>query len=48
MNRQILLGVIVCLALGIGALGYQVYRDNKQPDGVSISVGRDGVSIEQN
>jgi hypothetical protein len=46
MNRQMLVTVIVLLAAGIGVLGYQLYEEKKQPDGVEISIGKDGVSVE--
>ncbi|MBS1180136.1 MAG: hypothetical protein H6Q99_16 [Proteobacteria bacterium] len=46
MNRQILVTVIVLLAAGIGVLGYQLYEEKKQPDGVEISIGEHGVSVE--
>lgn len=46
MNRQMLVAVIVLLAAGIGVLGYQLYQEKKQPDGVEISIGEKGVSVE--
>jgi predicted negative regulator of RcsB-dependent stress response len=49
MNRGNLLflviGVLVVIA---GVLGYQLYQDRKQPQGVQILVGPNGVSIEKN
>lgn len=46
MNRQMLVAVIVLLAVGVGVLGYQLYEEKKQPDGVEISIGQNGVSVE--
>ena len=47
MNR----GNLVYLAIGalvviVSVLGYQLYQDRKQPEGVQIRVGPNGVSIE--
>ena len=47
MNRQILVAVVVLLAAGVGVLGYQLYEEKKQPDGVEISVGKNGLSIKE-
>lgn len=46
MNRQILVAAVVLLAVGVGVLGYQLYEERKQPDGVEISIGENGVSVE--
>lgn len=46
MNRQMLVAVIVLLAAGVGVLGYQLYKEKKQPDGVEISIGENGVSVK--
>ncbi len=35
------------LLVGVAALGYWVYETQRQPQGVEISVGRGGVSIQQ-
>jgi predicted negative regulator of RcsB-dependent stress response len=48
MNR----GNLVYLAIGAlvvvaSVLGYQLYQDRKQPEGVQILVGPNGVSIEK-
>jgi len=46
MNRQMLIAIIVLLAAGVGILGYQLYEEKKQPNGVEISIGKKGVSVE--
>ncbi len=46
MSRGILVTVVVLLAAGIGVLGYQLYQEKKQPDGVEISIGKNGLSVE--
>jgi hypothetical protein len=47
MNRNVLYLIIVVLVIGAGVLGYQLYQERKQPDGVQINLGKDGVSIEK-
>lgn len=47
MSRDVLIGLVAVLAIGIGVLGYSLYQEKKQPDGVEITVGRDGVSIQK-
>mgnify|MGYP000851702464 CR=1 FL=1 len=47
MSREMLMGVVMVLLVGIGALGWSLYEEKKQPDGVEISVGRNGVSIQE-
>ncbi|WP_370674981.1 hypothetical protein [Pleomorphomonas sp. PLEO] len=46
MNRQMLVAVVVLLAVGVGVLGYQLYEEKKKPNGVEISIGEKGVSVE--
>lgn len=46
MSRQMLVATVVLLAAGVGVLGYQLYEEKKQPDGVEISIGGNGVSVE--
>ena len=46
MNRQILVAVVVLLAVGVGVLGDQLYEEKKQPDGIEIKIGENGVSVE--
>lgn len=48
MNRQFLVVLVVALAVGVGVLGYRLYEKEKQPDGVEITIGKDGVSVEGN
>lgn len=47
MSREILMGIVLVLLVGIGALGWSLYEEKKKPDGVEISVGRNGVSIQE-
>jgi hypothetical protein len=49
MNRSnLFLLVIGALVVIASVLGYQLYQDRKQPQGVQILLGPNGVSIEKN
>lgn len=45
-NRNILFLIIGALIVGIGVLGYNLYQEKKQPSGLQINVGKDGLKIE--
>lgn len=47
MNRNILILAICALAILGAVLGYQLYEERRQPDGVQIIVGPSGLSIEK-
>ncbi len=48
MNRSnLLLLLIGALIVAVAVLGYQNYQDRKQPEGVQITVGPNGVSVEK-
>lgn len=47
MTRGVLIGLVVALAVGVGVLSWKLYEERKQPDGVEISIGNHGVSIEK-
>lgn len=47
MSREMLIGVVVLLAVGVGVLGYSLYEEKKQPDGVEINLGSNGVTVEK-
>ena len=47
MNRNILILAICALAILDAVLGYQLYEEWRQPDGVQIIVGPVGLSIEK-
>lgn len=46
MSRNTLAIVIAIVVVGAAILGYMVYQD-QQTSGVEISVGQDGLSIEE-
>lgn len=47
MNRNILILAICALAILGAVLGYQLYEERRQPDGVQIIVGPGGLSVEK-
>lgn len=47
MSRNVLVLAIVALAIVGVVLGYQLYEERRQPDGVQITVGPGGVSIDK-
>ncbi|MFZ2099212.1 MAG: hypothetical protein WAU86_01450 [Oricola sp.] len=46
MNRNVLYVVIAVLVVAIGVLGYQYYQDTKEPDGIKIEIGKDGLTVK--
>ncbi len=47
MSRYMLSLVVGALVVAVAVLGYQLYQERKQPEGVSISLGPGGVSIKK-
>jgi hypothetical protein len=45
VNRNVLYMIIGVLAIAVGVLSYQLYQAKKQPEGVQINVGPDGLKI---
>lgn len=35
------------LVVAVGVLGYNVYQDRKQPDGLQINLGSKGLKIQE-
>lgn len=46
-SRQVLVAVVAALVIGLAAPGYALYQEKKQPEGVEISVGKNGLSIKE-
>ncbi len=47
MSRNNILYLIVgALIVGVAIMGYQLYQDRHQPEGLNINVGPNGLSIE--
>jgi hypothetical protein len=45
-NRNILFFIIGALVVAVGVLGYNLYQTKKQPEGLQINVGPDGLKIQ--
>jgi hypothetical protein len=45
-NRNILYLIIGALIVVVGVLGYNVYQNKKQPEGLQINVGPNGLKIQ--
>ncbi len=46
-SRNLLIVLVVVLLAALAVTGYSLYQEKKQPDGVEISVGKNGLSIQQ-
>jgi hypothetical protein len=46
-SRQVLVALVAALVIGLAATGYALYQEKKQPEGVEISVGKNGLSIKE-
>ena len=47
INRNTLYLIIGALAVAVAVLGYQLYQERKEPQGMQINVGPGGISIEK-
>jgi predicted negative regulator of RcsB-dependent stress response len=48
MTRSNLLFLVIgALVIVVAVMGYQLYQDRKQPEGMRIDVGPNGVKIEK-
>jgi RsiW-degrading membrane proteinase PrsW (M82 family) len=45
-NRNVLFLIIGALIVAIGVLGYNLYEAKKEPKGMQINVGPDGLKIQ--
>jgi predicted negative regulator of RcsB-dependent stress response len=45
-NRNVLYLIIGALIVAVGMLGYSLYQAKKEPEGVQINVGPDGLKIK--
>jgi hypothetical protein len=45
-NRNLLFLIIGALVVGVGVLSYNLYRAKKQPEGLQINVGPNGLKIQ--
>jgi hypothetical protein len=47
ISRNLLFLLVGLLVAGLGATSYALYQEKKQPEGVEISVGKNGLSIKE-
>ena len=47
MSRRFLLALVVVLVAGVGVLAWQLHEARKEPDGIEISIGRQGLSVKE-
>lgn len=47
MPRNLLFALVVLLVAGLAVTGYALYQEKKEPDGVQITVGKQGLSIKE-
>lgn len=47
MSRNLMFLVLGALVVVVGVLGYSLYQEKKQPDGVQISIGSKGIAVEK-
>jgi predicted negative regulator of RcsB-dependent stress response len=45
-NRNVMYLIIGALIVAVGVLGYSLYQAKKEPDGVQINVGPNGLKIQ--
>jgi hypothetical protein len=45
-NRNVLFLIIGALIVGIGVLGYNLYQEKKEPAGLQINLGPNGVKVQ--
>jgi hypothetical protein len=45
-NRNILYLIIGALIVAVGVLGYNLYQTKKEPEGLQINLGPDGLKIK--
>jgi len=47
INRNVLFLAIGVLCAVVAVLGYKVYQDHREPKGVQINIGPNGLAIEK-
>jgi hypothetical protein len=45
-NRNFLFMIIGALVVVVGVLSYNLYQDRKQPEGLQINVGPNGLKVQ--
>jgi len=47
INRNVLVLAVAILCVAVGALGYKLYEQNREPKGVQLNIGSGGISVEK-
>ncbi|WP_306226982.1 hypothetical protein [Bosea beijingensis] len=47
LSRNLLAVLVLVLVAALVVTGYSLYQEKKQPDGIEISVGKNGLSIKE-
>jgi len=47
MNRNVLILAVAVLCVAVGALGYKLYEEQREPKGVQLNIGSNGISVEK-
>jgi predicted negative regulator of RcsB-dependent stress response len=45
-NRNVMYLIIGALIVAVGVLGYNLYQNKKEPEGLQINVGPNGLKIQ--
>jgi hypothetical protein len=45
-NRNVLFLIIGALIVVVGVLSYNIYQDRKQPEGLQVNIGPNGLKIQ--
>ncbi len=46
-RSNMLYAAVGALVIVVGVLGYSLYQERKQPDGVQINLGPGGITVEK-
>ena len=46
MNRNVLYMLVGALVVGVGVLSYSLYQEKKEPSGLQINLGPDGLKVQ--
>ena len=47
LSRNLLAVLVLILVAALAVTGFSLYQEKKQPEGVEISVGKNGLSIRE-
>jgi hypothetical protein len=45
-NRNVLYAILGALIVAVAVLGYNLYQEKKEPKGLQINVGPDGLKVQ--